>query len=261
MSFPPLHDGYDLSSVDVDKLSVATVDVKPEWFDWGHGLNVDGVGDEGWTYYEAEEVEVDYSDVRPPLLCEECGGDVELDGDGWRHPFAADQADHEVTLEELEEGTDVFARSVRDGQLYEVVVGSGFVSDSAGGEHLLEGPMTNYRYPLETFRADPRAAAAALLHTSLVLVHDLSTDLWYLALAGVGMDFSWEICEAYVRLGYLPPLHFCDLPRMAGDHGRPNELKVIEACQRSAEVAAQWAQGTAARLDLLRASLFDRATA
>ena len=52
-----------------------------------------------------------------------------------------------------------------------------------------------------------------------------------LALAGAGMDFSWDICRTYILLGYLPPFHFCDLPQMAGY----SDDVIRDACIKSCE--------------------------
>jgi hypothetical protein len=44
---------------------------------------------------------------------------------------------------------------------------------------------------------------------------EFDTDTYGLALTGGGMDLSWEICEAFMRLRFLPPVHF-EPPAMAG---------------------------------------------
>lgn len=112
-----------------------------------------------------------------------------------------------------------------------------------------EGPMMNYRYDIDTRRVGgPRAAAAALARLPLCLVVFEGNDE-YLALTGGGMDLSWEICEAYMRLGYLPPAHFIDLPGMAGKSLKdPDDRWVIEGCMRTAEVQMEWAENRLERL-------------
>ena len=35
-----------------------------------------------------------------------------------------------------------------------------------------------------------------------------------LAVSAGGMDLSWDVCEAYLLLGYLPPLNFYHLHRI-----------------------------------------------
>ena len=72
--------------------------------------------------------------------------------------------------------------------------------------------MMNYAYPC----AWHDGATAALMLVDLPLVPVVLADGTHaLALTGGGMDLSWEICRAYVALGFLPPLHYCrDLPRL-----------------------------------------------
>lgn len=105
---------------------------------------------------------------------------------------------------------------------------------------LCEGPMMNYAYDLPNLAPysargrTPEKAAELLAGLPLCLVQAefLPTD-YNLALTGGGMDFSWEICEAYMRLGFIPPTEFADLPRMSGRGDSERDQKIIEACQRS----------------------------
>jgi hypothetical protein len=78
-----------------------------------------------------------------------------------------------------------------------------------------EGPMMNYWYPLGFECGDSQAHDMAwkIRHLPLCMVQ--VGDEWGMALTGGGMDLSWEICEAYMRLGMLPPVHF-ELPSMCG---------------------------------------------
>lgn len=113
-----------------------------------------------------------------------------------------------------------------------------------------EGPAMNYYYPLPDTRWEPIEAATKIADLPLCVVQLDDGDL-ALALTGGGMDLSWEICEAFLRLGYMPPLHFCDLPRMAG-HRSPREQEVIAACLTSANWAAKNAEHHITRLNDLR---------
>lgn len=110
-------------------------------------------------------------------------------------------------------------------------------------------PVMSYAYPAPY--VDNEQAAQLLLHLSspLCLVR-IGGDL-FLGLQGGGMDFSWEICEAYTLLGALPPVHFCDLPGMAGRGRSERDRRIIAACKRSCRVLAQWARETSRRLDRL----------
>lgn len=106
-------------------------------------------------------------------------------------------------------------------------------------------PMMNYHYPLpdlNRFQAsydapvDVREVEWRIRDLPLCLV-EWDDGGYSLALTGGGMDLSWEICEAFTRLGYLPPLHFADLPAMAGMPRDEDDQYVIDACLRTAEVA------------------------
>lgn len=94
-----------------------------------------------------------------------------------------------------------------------------------------DGPMMSYYYPLpdgfrnwgeHPFPRDEYAAADALRDVPLCVVR-IDGDGYGLALTGGGMDLSWEIAEAFALLGYLPPVHFADLPGMAGKFPTPAE--------------------------------------
>jgi hypothetical protein len=121
------------------------------------------------------------------------------------------------------------------------------------GYVLCEGPMMNYRYPLPYFDQDTGEAAKKIAHLPLCVVEDLDAyddeNRYYLALSGGGMNYSWEICMAYIDLGYLPPAHFCRLPRMAGKRPTPENLKVVAACKKSLQLKSEWSQGDTRELD------------
>lgn len=123
--------------------------------------------------------------------------------------------------------------------------GTAYLSGGEGeckcGGHVpeTEGPMMNYFYPLPGEPDDLEAAAVAIVDLPLCIVRVGSE--YGLALTGGGMDLSWEICEAYMRLGYLPPLDFCHLPGLAGKRLTPRTKWVLDGCERSAKVAEGWA--------------------
>lgn len=104
-------------------------------------------------------------------------------------------------------------------------------------------PMMNYYYPLPD-TLDTEKAQALLLNTCLVVVMvrvDTDADEFpAMALTGDGMDLTWEICEAYITLGFLPPVHFCGLVRMAGRGASERDKGTIAACRRSLEVIGHW---------------------
>ncbi len=96
-----------------------------------------------------------------------------------------------------------------------------------------EGPMMNYWYPLPAVEDDPVQSAADLADLPLCVVR--VEDEWGIALTGGGEDLTWEIVEAYLRLGQLPPRHFADLPGQADrprayEPARTVDARIVQAC-------------------------------
>lgn len=128
-------------------------------------------------------------------------------------------------------------------------------------EGALAGPVGNFVYEVDV-DTDLQDAAMRLegLPVCVIEIDDADgmTEVG-MALTGGGMDLSWEIAEAYMRLGHLPPAHFAELPAMAGMPASDDNLKIVEACERSltesartAERRREWGVET---LDRIRANL------
>lgn len=109
-----------------------------------------------------------------------------------------------------------------------------------------DGPMMSWAWPI-TLRRGPEDAAESLTHLPVCVVEHQEHD-GLLALTGGGMDLSWELCEAYIRLGLAPPFALCDLPRMAGRGESAHDRHIIEACQRSCEHIIRNAEAVNAHL-------------
>lgn len=113
--------------------------------------------------------------------------------------------------------------------------------------------MMNYSYALPCFKdADLAEGVKKLLGLPLCIVRfmdDPSGDDYALALTGGGMNLAWEICEAYLRLGYCPPVYFCDLPRMSGRGASKHDRDIVEACKEGLRHTAESATRTLTRLD------------
>ena len=107
----------------------------------------------------------------------------------------------------------------------------------------VEGPMMNYFYPVD-LREGIEEAAKKIAGLPLCLVTFNDTEETVLTLSGGGMDLSWEICEAYMLLGLLPPHHFCNLPHMAGRGTSAKDRWIISACRKSAKVSRNDALST-----------------
>lgn len=116
-------------------------------------------------------------------------------------------------------------------------------------------PMINYYYPLPDYdeRRSGRDALALDQNVPLTLVR--IGDEYALALTGGGMDLSWQICEAYMIVGYLPPLHFANLPHYSGLTLDGKTKWVIDGCVRAAEVLGQQAAAQKQRLKQLAKSI------
>lgn len=109
----------------------------------------------------------------------------------------------------------------------------------------------SFYYPLpewERYGSDANETAKLLKNLPLCLVHFVEDDTYGLALTGGGMDLSWEICEAFMVLGCLPPYHFSDLPGMAGRGESEKDQWIIEGCIASADGMASRTQRTIERL-------------
>jgi hypothetical protein len=224
----------------VKNLSSGALGSKPVDFDFGKGYP------ETWDY-------------TPAAWCETCGAIV-VSGD-----------DHNFTLVDVD-GAPV--TNPDDGQV--ITVGSEDGGDDEWGEFIAlrgevdswkaceyadrdardldphcEGPVMSYYYPLDL--SDPSDAARKLVDTCLVVV-DVG-GVTGLALNSGGMDLSWEICEAFILLGFLPPTHFADLPSMAGLAASEGNLTIIAACQRSTQVAIERLERNQTRLNHLQGDL------
>ncbi len=108
-------------------------------------------------------------------------------------------------------------------------------------------PVMNYYYRLPYLKFSEMEAQEILHHSCLSLVIAVVDDEPVMAFSGGGMDLSWEICEAYIQLGYFPPFHF-NLPDIAGCCNNT----VVDACTRSAEFVLSSAQRRIEQLQNLR---------
>ncbi len=102
-------------------------------------------------------------------------------------------------------------------------------------------PMMSYYYPLPGFDGDASAAQATLDNAGVGACIVAEVDgAAVLALAGGGMDLSWDICRAYIALGYYPPVHYAGkLPKMAGESDTATAAVCLEACR----IRQRWAGG------------------
>lgn len=156
---------------------------------------------EGWRAFEA-------------LTCDGCGREVVCSSLGENEHR---DIEHEVIV--MVEGEEEPQRCTCDATLS------------------FEGPMMNYWYPVKLDDCEEAARKIAHLPLCVVEFEDGRTGL---ALTGGGMDLSWEICEAFIALGYWPPVHFCDLPEMGGRGKSDKDRATMEACMESCRIQEGW---------------------
>ncbi len=215
----------------VGTLSAAAIDSKPVDQSW-----------ESETWEPVSSAESGVWDYREATTCDECGA-VILYPDDHRarlvdvHGEAVTGDDGEpitATADERDEWAELIEDHDEAGDGPYTWDGCGHDGEDARDLSACEGPMMNYYYPVDLRDMDD--AARRLVDTCLVPVEvDGQTGL---ALTGGGMDLSWEIAAAFVTLGYLPPVHFADLPRMAGMGATTRNLTIAAAMLRSCELMA-----------------------
>ena len=131
------------------------------------------------------------------------------------------------------------------GEPHNDVVGA-IKSRCAGHVPSADGPMMNYWYPLGYEIDDAKAQELAKKIVDLPLCVVKLNDEYGLALTGGGMDLSWQICEAYMRIGSLPPTHFTP-PAMCGRGTSKVDRWIVRGYLRSCRIAAGWAKRSAER--------------
>ena len=117
-----------------------------------------------------------------------------------------------------------------------------------------EGPMMNYFYPCD-WRGSIEDAARKISDLPVCAIE--TSDGTGLALTGGGMDLSWGICEAFIALGFLPPVHFCgSLPNMSGKNLKDEgTCKVLAAARRAFWIISERAKRDCERIDNLEKTI------
>ena len=212
--------------IDVERLYVDAVDSQSVDYDWTEHENVEygetnnGIGWQSWEHVSPDEGET--------ATCNECGESII-----YRPETADEPARWYHNLDDAEAVTD--ADDEHDAE-----PDDDYRSDER------EGPMMNYYYPCPI--DDPEAAAKLIADLPLCIVQ-IDGDTTAFALTGGGMDLSWEICEAFIRCGHLPPFKYAsELPRMAMTLD-DDKRTVLAAARRTCNVVAGRAQSALGRLD------------
>jgi hypothetical protein len=202
------------------RLDVSCIDVKPQDYSWDSDLNLDyGMADEsnGWRCWEYRQP-TDGDEA----TCENCETPIVYVGltDTWLHTVLIEQG-------------STCADSCDDDNSAPFAI-----PDREWQEEGNDGPIMSYWYPCPI--TDPEGAAQIIADLPLCVV-EVNGEMG-LALTGGGMDLSWEICAAYIRLGFYPPFHFAaNLPKMAQTLSDERRL-VINAALQSCVIMAGWAE-------------------
>lgn len=107
-------------------------------------------------------------------------------------------------------------------------------------------PIYNFAYPLDDKFKVPDDFRKKLNSMTIVEIG----GKYYLASTCAGQDFSWEMVETYINLGYYPPSDFCDLPRMAGRGENKHDRSIINICKDSLRISMSWSKDTLRRLNV-----------
>lgn len=103
-------------------------------------------------------------------------------------------------------------------------------------------PATCWGWPVST-RQNPGELQMALILAHLPVCVVSTDDGLALALTGGGMDLTWELCEAYMIAGQLPPATLAArLPHMGGRGVSESDRAIIAACHESLRIAAMRAE-------------------
>jgi hypothetical protein len=227
---------------DVNSLKFGSLHVTPTHFDWSAPQDDDG---DGWSSTEATRHTDDQG--RERILIVRDGSVTQLWDNGKLYESYEAQSyldDHWVYPD-----TDEDSDNPPDGDLDPTALDAEefdalFGTDVEGAD----GPQMNYWYECEYLDSDNAAAAAvAIVDLPLCIVE--IDGRWGFALTGGGMDLTWEIVEAYVQIGLLPPVYYArDLPGMAGRGNNEKDQMLAAACLRSLTAAAESLNRDAERL-------------
>ncbi len=214
------------STLTTERLSVDSIDTKPQSFDWSAhpmddfvGRDYEGVTWKFWEYAEPEDDDV--------AECNDCGEEITFTENGWRHSQTLGTTVFVIPIagEEDEDPEDPPTEDDYD-----------HYPEPDDDYNRERGPMMSYWYPVRI--SDPARAAKKLTHLPVCVVEvDGETGL---ALTGGGMDLSWEICEAFIVVGAYPPFHLAaHLPRMA-DRWTDNKARTLAVCRDTCRMMQMW---------------------
>ncbi len=203
-----------MNTVNVNDLLPGALSVQPVHIGvWDDILSEDGY-DEAASY-SSGWVDVPGRDESIPVIARD-GGLVQailIDGKTYTRDEYADY---------IEPLTDHDGGGLAENAITEDEWTRAFDSDVDGADE----PTSSYYFPLPSVENDP-VAAAAKVAPSLCVVQN--PHGWGIALTGGNQNMSWEIVEAFVRLGFLPPVYIAQSMPSVGGRGKSDHDKIIVA--------------------------------
>jgi hypothetical protein len=217
-------------AVDVEQLYVSATDAKPVNIDW-EALGSPG---ESWSFAEAVDVWV-HDRWHNVIVEDRTIAALVVDG----RAFRGYEYEEYIYAHQEDGDYDALIASLPEGESTTVL--SEYEFDSIFDvDPSTDGPMMSYWYPFDMNPHD--LMSAALLLTNLPLAAVEVHGQKGLALTGGGEDLTWEICEAFIRLGWLPPAHFAMLPGVSGRGESARDKVIIAACKRTFATRVRSAQ-------------------
>ncbi len=106
-------------------------------------------------------------------------------------------------------------------------------------------PITNSHYSIPDMRLSPLEAMKLLGDLPVCLVqfhykHSAKKPSYSLALTKGGMSYYREICEAFMRLGFLPPFQVARLPNESADR-IDRDRWILSGCKLTCETMIAFA--------------------
>ncbi len=222
---------HNTLAINPDALRAGSLSVTPiQVEEWDNDKMWD---DEEWAYYEGvDSSTLTTPDGQTPLAVVVKNGNVVGLHVPHKQTYGRDDwSDYEnaheryVTEDPNDYRTELIEGALDENQ-FDDVFDSGREGDTA------EGPVMNFWYPCPAaINDDEEATEAAIALRDLPLCVVEVDGNYGLALTGGGQDHTWEIVEAFVRLGQLPPVHYAgDLPAIAGRGNTDVDIILTRAC-------------------------------
>lgn len=192
--------------------------------DWNDDVQLDGMGDgDRPTYSYAEAFDFEHEDETFPMIARDgyVAGVIVYGRVLTREDIEDEISEAETEAQDDGRDPDSDPAVITWNARRDALDAAQDDSPSSWGA---DGPMMNYFYPVSDYSRTGLEQDAAKIADLPLCVVEIGDERG-LALTGGGMDLSWEIAEAYVRLGYYPPT-WLYLPAMS-DRGESDKDRAI----------------------------------